>query len=251
MQVERPRTRALFDRSARDVEAAGHRLTPREAVWLHAAVVKVTQEGDASPRDWMPQGINVGGITLRELSIGAHIWLNEYAGRWWEGDRFLDTGSVAFASVHGQTPGYLARLTDRRTAERRVYALLLRVTCPVEKLRAELRRILRIDDVLTVELPSQFKRLAVDPSEWGSVIAAISAHYGLTPEHILALPRVEVLRLLEERNKHVSGEAGRQVDGHALASLYAIIQHLKAGGDESTFKAEAEKAEAEKAEEKT
>lgn len=238
MHVERPRTRALFDQSCREVEAAGHRLTPQEAVWLYAAAEKVTREGDASPRDFMPPSVSVGGVTLRELSMSAHIWLDEYAGKWWEGHHLLDTGSVAFACVHGQTPGYLARLTEQRPAERKVYAMLLRVTCPIAELKAAVRRVLRLNDTETVDLPSTFKRQWVDPGDWGGVIAALSNHYpALPPEHVMALPQGEILRLLDERNRHRAGEAVRVVDGGALAALRAVINHLKAGGDRKSFDA--------------
>jgi len=70
----------------------------------------------------------VGGACFYQLTVGASIWLDEYAAKWWGNDDTCYFWALVFAMVHAHERDTFAALTDRCDARMAILKTCLRFT---------------------------------------------------------------------------------------------------------------------------
>ncbi len=68
----------------------------------------------------------IKGVDIYPLTIGASIWLDEYAEEWWGRDNICYFWALVFAMVHAHDRDVFANLTERGKARRAILATCLR-----------------------------------------------------------------------------------------------------------------------------
>ena len=121
--------------------------------------------------------VRVGRVALHPLTIGASVWLDEYAAKWWggrgRGRRYF--WALAYAMVHANDPAAFEGAKTEAAAYRRIVATCLRFAFSVRALSAAMDRCL--GDVRDPE-PSRSDR-AEGSLDWQRIVARLETHSGI------------------------------------------------------------------------
>lgn len=118
-------------------------------------------------------GVEVGGVMLYPLTIGASIWLDEYAVNWWGTSNTLMHWALVFAFVKGRERGVFADLTDEKTAHAAIRKICLNFACNEKELAKAI-------DVLTGQKEAEpvGENTHGDP-DWLKVVAELEITSGI------------------------------------------------------------------------
>lgn len=122
----------------------------------------------------------VCGTKLWPLTIGASVWLDEYAAKWWggsgKGRRYF--WALAYAMVHAREPEAFAAATTEAAAVRRIFATCLRFAFSVGALKRAMDRCLSPRE--------QHGRSVADVDaatmDWSQLVARIESQSGIRRE---------------------------------------------------------------------
>lgn len=108
-----------------DMRDEGYNLTLEQIITLNAlgCAVEYAQPGVLSS----PRFVQIGGVTLHELTIQAQQWYRDYAGRWWEGESLVI--ALAWANCNARKPGFFKPWTNERVTRMRIVAWFRSLNC--------------------------------------------------------------------------------------------------------------------------
>ena len=185
----------LSEMAAEDIkylEGLGVTLTPVQIVKLNDLALKVVRGRHAAEFVHAPRVAWIRGEhVLHEPTIAMGMWLRDYAGQWWDGERLLY--ATAWASAHCHTIGFFAGMTDRRTAEKAVTKWRRSLHCTDDQMLCALLYVVEGD-------ASRDDHVSVDAAiaegcPYTDIIAdAVAASLGATIAEMEAKP----IRIVEE-----------------------------------------------------
>ena len=126
------------------------------------------------------------GVWLWPPTVGAMIWLEEYAAKWWPRDSLRFNWAHVYALVHAREPEAFDSLTDRWAARRAVARCALRLAVNGRELAAAIRKAYgEVDDSL--ELGAKSSKLKAQSSntnaqcatEFAQIVARLEVQSGI------------------------------------------------------------------------
>lgn len=186
MLVEKPILHKAAEQAIIAMERDGLHPTPSDVLWLnHVAGQCLTPElGAASLLDFP---IEVGGVFLWPLTIGARLWYQQHAEVWFRGKEPIDTLAMAFAMAHSRQPEILSLCVSPFATKVRIFWWASGLRATVREIQAVVERLISGDTEL-VRIKSVFHKPPADvkASEWGEAVALLCHFYqGTTPDYWL------------------------------------------------------------------
>lgn len=117
------------------------------------------------------------GTTLFNLTIGATVWLDEYAGEWWDTNTKTYFWAMVYALVHGRDRSAFEGMTDRETARSKIVKLALSIHVTEEELLEGIERAVH-------RLGGGEKTIAriEQDTDWSEIVRSLELHTGLPAE---------------------------------------------------------------------
>lgn len=166
----------------------------------------------------------VGGVALWPLTIGASIWLDEYAFRWWGGSNKLMHWALVFAYVKGRENGTFTELTSEKEAYRKIRSTIMQFACH----QAELDNAIEI--LIGSKEPVESKDTS-DP-DWERVVVELEVSSGITADVWLwGKSAAYTARAYLEHRRIINAVAGNETEmtdalDDALTALAIVKRNL-------------------------
>lgn len=207
MKAERIFARALSDlRSRMGVGLAD--LTADEVVALVKACERVADPFRDVNADAAGMPVRVAkDVWFWPLTIGAVVWLEETADRWWAEDPRRYRNALVYAALNARTPGAFAP-AEKSDVERNVRAALRTVTATSDEVDAALERVLGIASCASRRDGEE--AVAETSTSWAHLLAKIEASTGIRREHWLwGVSYRETLRAYHEARQVAAASGSR------------------------------------------
>lgn len=117
------------------------------------------------------------GVYLWRLTIGAAIWMSDFAERWWGNDYAKYRAAAVYASLNSRDPDAF-RLEDEREARKAIRRALRRIPATDAEIQLALDRVLG----LSPDAPAAEEATAAN---WAAMIARVEAQTGIPRDHWL------------------------------------------------------------------
>ena len=154
-------------------------LTADELEALVLAVARVRNPFSEVNMDALGRPLyDANGLTLYPLTIGAVVWLEEYAKRWWSDRPKAYFWAIVYALKNGREPGVFTGLKDEATAYEQIKATGLEL-CVTEAELAD-----AIDVALNFKRPEYKSRETPDDTgvDWANIIVTLETQTGIPAE---------------------------------------------------------------------
>lgn len=183
------KTDYLFEKELSNLRQVGVELTDlkgAEIVALVKAVEKLRNPFTGINLDVIGVPVQVGGANLWKLSVGATVWLAEYAKKWW-----LDRGmqkayfwALVYACIHSREKGAFATLTEQTAAHDRITEDALKLAAYEEELVEAVNRCLETREAKPRSLNERKSEIEKPKQQvdWGTVIARLEGQTGIPAE---------------------------------------------------------------------
>jgi len=180
----------------------------------------------SSEADWLDAPVYLHGIRLRPLSLGAYMWVEKKAFKWFDAERqsFWCNLALAYAMSYSRSPIHLKRIRDAASCKSALNAWLQACGCTYKELVEAIERILHTQQTGrdSEEKPSK-------GNEYGPVIALLCNEYGRDPDYwIWSVSMDTVSGMIEEYTvKMRAQEAAAKGKGGHKPSSPAYIKACK------------------------
>ena len=207
MKAERIFARAVDDLKSRMGVGLAD-LMPDEIVALVRACERVADPFREVNADAAGMPVRVaGGVWFWPLTIGAVVWLEETADRWWPDDPRRYRNALVYAALNARSPDAFTA-TERRDVERIVRRALLKVAATSAEVDAALERVLGISSE-----PSRRgdeESVSATATSWAALLARVEAATGIPRDHWLwGVSYSETLRAYHE-SRQVAAASGER-----------------------------------------
>jgi len=120
--------------------------------------------------------VTVRGVKFYPLTIGASVWLDEFAGKWWKDDRRYFY-AMAYAMANANDPGAFEAVQTEGEAIKRITAMAIRLAFAKGALKKAMDRCLGIiPDVPTESVKEQAA------TDWSAIVARLEGQSGIRRE---------------------------------------------------------------------
>ena len=178
------------------------------------------------------------GVVLWPFTIGASVWMDEYARRWWVDERGNHAKAFFWATVyalaHGREPGAFSRLTDEPTAYEAIRAFALEIHATEDELTEAVDDCLGIsrhEDDARKRKASNLQQKPESGEDWAEVIRVLEVRTGIPAERwIWSRGRDYVVAAFREAQRVVTafGEAKMPRMKNELDHALNEIAHIRA-----------------------
>ena len=136
--LPKPDIHPLAESHLADLRRRGIEPTLAEQIWVVDLCRRVVCPFDSERADLIGAPVRVGGATLWRLTIGAGVWLQDCAFRWWAGDDTRLGMAVAWALAHSRDRDAItaAAAGGAAAAAKTIKAWAMELTCTREELDA-------------------------------------------------------------------------------------------------------------------
>ena len=125
----------------------------------------------------------VRGVDFRPLSVGASVWLSEYAERWWGDDPTCYFWALVYALVHANDRDAFADLTDRGAARAAIVRTCLRLALSRSEVEDAVDKALgRVGDLYDTPASKERKEARTD---WAGFVARLETQTGIPSDEWL------------------------------------------------------------------
>ena len=179
----------------------------------------------------MPAAV-VRGWEFRPLTIGASVWLDEYAAKWWGDDDNRYFWALVYALVHGHERAAFTMLTSEEAARRAIRRMALHFAFGRKALERAIDAALGRRD----QKPEAGGDGSKGPINWSEIVAELEAGTGIRRD-VWLWGRAEkyALHAYREMRRIVSARLGggatgrRMLDAldHALQNLAEVKHAIK------------------------
>lgn len=121
------------------------------------------------------------GVYFWKMTVGASVWLDQYAKRWW-----LDTGqhkayfwAIVYSLMHSRDKGAFTELTDEEEAYGRIRSDALRLVAHEDEIVVAVDLALHLSDR---EPPAQKAQTLQIENDWQGVVARLESQSGIPAE---------------------------------------------------------------------
>lgn len=215
-------------------------LKPDEVVALVHAVDRVTNPFTEVNLDALGLPLyDCNGITLWPLTIGACVWLEEFARKWWQDRPKAYFWAIVYCLQHGREKGAFDKLMTEGEAYAAIKAASLQLcVCETEITEA-------VDTALNFKRPQPKQGRTVEGGvDWAAVVVTLEAKTGLPAERWLwgksadyAVRAYQTLSRFADRESGRKGTRMKDELDHAMNQLAAVrdsivtrIEAERAGG---------------------
>lgn len=154
--------------------------TVEEAIWIVRLCERVMCpcEGERSDLCGIPVRAGISDVYLWPLTIGAAVWYQDYAAKWWADNQERMTMALGFALANGRDKSLMrAASLGRESSEKVIKDWAVSLTCTREELEAA------FDEILPPSKPSG------EPNppkiDWEQIVGEIEAISGIACDHWL------------------------------------------------------------------
>ena len=164
------------------------------------------------------------GVYMFPVTAGAQVWLEEYAGSWWEQGSAMYRWAQAYALCHAREPEAFAGLTTKWKARAAILKTVLRFACHQRELQEAMDRAYRpTEDLEPARRNETDKRAAED---FASLVARLEVHSGIPARTWLwGKSFLETARAYAELHKFAQAFSGGE-HKHMRDELDAAINDL-------------------------
>lgn len=180
------KTDYLFNKEIANLKQVGVEitdLTGAEIVALVKAVEKLRNPFSGVNLDVIGSPVVVAGTPLWKLSVGATVWLAEFAEKWWlaRGKQKAYFWALVHACVHGREKGAFVGLDDERAAHKAITQTALQFAASEEELVEAVNRCLETRETKPRSLSKKKTELEVPQVQvdWASIIARLEGQTGI------------------------------------------------------------------------
>lgn len=168
------------------------------------------------------------GVYGWPLTVGAFVWLDEFARRWWPDGLMFEWAQV-YAMIHGRDKGAFERLTDKAEARKAILKTALRLVCHGGEVRAALAKCCHSDDDQCPEPPKANGRVRADAqTNWVSLVARLEVQSGIpADEWLWSRSFFQTMKAYEEMHAFAAAFAAGAEKSRMLDELDAAINDLQ------------------------
>lgn len=236
------KTDYLFEKEITNLKQVGVAitdLTGAEIVALVKAVEKLRNPFSGVNLDIVGTPITVGDTALWKLTVGATVWLAEFAKKWWlfQGKEKAYFWALVYACVNARRKGAFSGLTDEKTAHDAITKMALKLAVYEEELAKAVGECLEVREAVA---PSAKKGKEPDDApqmqtDWASIIARLEGQTGIPADEWCWNRSADyALRVHEDLQRFAKAASGEKVAEmrdeadmatSALAKLRASIKN--------------------------
>ena len=173
----------LFEKEVAELNQRGigiAELTPDEiAELVHACDRMQNPYRDANLEAVGMPVVLSDGTTLFNLTIGATVWLDEYAGKWWSAKSKSYFWAMVYALANGRNRDAFTTLTDRDVAKSAIVKMALNTHVTEEELLQGIERAVHKRETGT----GKHLQGTGQGSDWGEILRTLEATTGIPCEH--------------------------------------------------------------------
>ena len=154
------------------------RLTADEVAAFVDCCRRIDNPYSAANAELLGDAVELNGVALHPLTVGASVWLDEYANRWWGrcGKFRRYFWAMAYAMVHAHDPEAFALARTEAEATRRIVLTCLRFAFSMDALKDAMNRCLGLRDAGPSESRKEREAAAAD---WRRIVARLEASSGI------------------------------------------------------------------------
>ena len=115
------------------------------------------------------------GVVFWRLSIGAIVWLEEFARKWWADMPRRYYWALVYASMHSREKGAFSALLDEESAEEAIKANAMRLVLREEEVAAAVAKVLGMEE----DKESEKDAAGVEAPDWAGIIARLESQSGI------------------------------------------------------------------------
>ena len=191
-------------------------LSGAEIVALVKAVEKLRNPFSGVNLDVVGAPITVGGVTLWKLTVGATVWLAEFARGWWlyRGKEKAYFWALVYACVNARRKGAFIALTDEKKAHEEITKMALKMAVYEDELAKAVNDCLEVREATAPKLnkgkePEDKPEIQTD---WASIIARLEGQTGIPADEWCWNRSADyALRVHEDLQRFAKAAAGEKV----------------------------------------
>ena len=197
--------------------------TLAESLWVVRLCDRVLSpnEGERADLCGMPARAGVSDVWLWPITIGASVWVQDYAQKWWGQDDERMYMAFCFALANGRKRDAMreASLSPERAADL-VGAWALGLNCTNEELHAAF-------NIVVPGKPKGAKENTASKIDWDAVVGELEASTGIPADHWLwDVSKDATLRAFHRAKQVTIARAGGGSAGDMLDPLTRALQEL-------------------------
>ena len=181
------KTDYLFDKEITNLKQVGVSitdLTGAEIVALVKAVDKLRNPFTGVNLDVVGMPITVGDVTLWKLTVGATVWLAEYARKWWleNGKQKAYFWALVYACIHSKNRCAFSALTTEKEAHEAITKTALKLAVYEDELIEAVNDCLEAREANAPRADGKRKTPEDAPeiqTDWASIIARLEGQSGI------------------------------------------------------------------------
>ena len=213
------KTDYLFEKEITNLKQVGVEITDlsgAEIVALVKAVEKLRNPFSGVNLDVVGAPITVGGVTLWKLTVGATVWLAEFARGWWlyRGKEKAYFWALVYACVNARRKGAFITLTDEKTAHEEITKMALKMAVYEDELAKAVNDCLEVREATAPKL-NKGKETEDKPeiqTDWASIIARLEGQTGIPADEWCWNRSADyALRVHEDLQRFAKAAAGEKV----------------------------------------
>jgi hypothetical protein len=154
-----------------DFAEGGINLTPAEILFLSDACNRMDSPFADVDARLLETPVHVGGSYLWPLTVGASVWLDTYAIKWWKDSEELYFWALVYALLNARKPEEFVQ--NEESAFAGVKKIGIKFACHRKELEAAVDKALGVDKNPT-EKKSEKATVA-----WSTVVSELEAHSGI------------------------------------------------------------------------
>lgn len=222
--LPKPDIHPLVESHLADLRKRGIEPTLAEQIWIVNLCRRVVSPFDSERADLIGAPVRVGGVSLWRLTVGASVWLQDCAFRWWAGDEARLGMAVAWALAFARDREAIrdAAAAGPAGAAAVINAWALGLACT----RAELEA--AIDEVMPPVPPADPREPAgCDQMDWQAVALDLAVITGIPVDHwVWECSKNETLRAYARAKAALIARVGGGYDPHEADPISVALQDL-------------------------
>lgn len=233
MRLARPRVSDLFRASIRELAETGVTPDAEETVWLYHSAERVLDGSGLSCPALLEVPVRVRSVILWPMTIGARLWWQRFAERWYGAEDAPALLALAFAHAHARRARIFNKLRAKPAADIALIAWQVSRArdCTLAELAWGIERLAGAFDDVEFDSPNYIEpdrhRIA-SAADWGDIVAKVCAAYSYTPEYVLwRLSDRACLELLRKAPTPFAGDVEEDDKTQRLCDHRELVRYIR------------------------